>query len=253
MRRLYRLLCLVCAALAACCAPFRPLWFGLAFFAALSACTGGMWLLICVRDAGGAWAGAAQWLVRLGNVLFVLWLLSVAVVEALIFSGAHTDPQALQADCVFVLGGGIRGDQPTQTLRHRLAAALDVMQQNPAVHVVVCGGQGADEAYTEASVMYNWLVSHGADASCIAQESQSRNTVENIRNAAALCETKGWRTDNAAVLSSDFHLLRARRIMQACELTPYAIAAPSGSPGMRVLFCIREYFSIVKLVVSGQW
>lgn len=253
MKRFYQTLCIICAVLAVICIPFRPLWFGLAFFTALCVCSGAMWLLIRLRARPDKLGIAAKWLVRLGNVVFVLWLVSVAVVEGFILSGAHTDAQAVQADCVFVLGGGIKNDQPTGTLRNRLAVALDVMEQNPDAHIIVCGGQGNDEDYTEAIVMYKWMAAHGADTSRITLESKSRNTIQNIENAVEICEKNGWSTDHVAALSSGFHLFRTRHIMENCGLTSAAIAAPSGNPAMRVLFCIREYFSIMKLIVSGYW
>lgn len=253
MKRLYKALCIICAILAAICIPFRPLWFGLLFFTTLCICSGVMWQLIRLRTRESRLGTAAKWLVRLGNVVFIAWLISIAVVEGLILSGAHTDAQAAQADCVFVLGGGINGDQPTNTLRNRLAAALDVMEQNPDAHIIVCGGQGDDESYTEASVMYKWMTTHGADPGRITKESKSRNTIQNIENALEICDENGWSTDNAAVLSSEFHLYRTRHIMENCGLEPVAIAAPSSSPPMHVLFCIREYFSIIKLVISGYW
>lgn len=254
MKRLYQALSMVCAVLAVICIPFRPLWFGLAFFAALSVCSLIMWLLMRVRDTrADRWSAAAKWLVRVGNTVFVLWLVSVAVVEGMILSGAHTDDSAMRADVVFVLGGGINDDQPTQTLRNRLAVALDVMESNPDAQFIVCGGQGDDEDYTEASVMYNWMVENGGDPDRITLEDQSRNTIQNIENAIEICEENGWNTDNVAAVSSGFHLYRTRHIMENCGLEPCAIAASSGNPAMRVLFCIREYFSIVKLVISGYW
>lgn len=254
MKRFYAVLCVLCAVLAVFCIPFRPLWFGLAFFTALAVCSGAMWGLLRVRDCKThRFSAAAGWLVRVGNVLFVAWLISLAAVEGLIASGAHTDAQAAQADCIFVLGGGIKGDQPTHTLRNRLAVALGVMERNPDAHVIVCGGQGDDEEYTEASVMYNWMTEHGADPERIVMESASRNTVQNIANAREICAQNGWSTERVAALSSGFHLFRVRHIMEQSGLTPCAVAAPSGNPAMRVLFCIREYFSIAKLVLSGYW
>ena len=253
MKRLYFILCVVCAALAVVCIPFRSLRFGLLFFAALALCTGAMVALYAVRDRRTKWAAPAKWLVRIGNVVFVLWLVSVAAVEGWIAAGAHTDAQAMQADTVLVLGSGIRGDQPTGTLRCRLAVALDVMEQNPDAHIIVCGGQGDDEAYTEASVMYHWMVDHGGDASRITMESESRNTVQNIQNALEICAKNGWDTRNVAALSSGFHLSRTRQIMEQCGLQPIAIAAPTGNPALHVLFCIREYFSICKLALLGGW
>ena len=254
MKAFYRGLCVVCAVCAATCIPFRPLWFGLAFFTALSVCAGAMWALLTVRDQqDNRWSRAAGRVACIGHIVFLLWLLSVAVVEGLILSGAHTDAQAMTADTIFVLGGGIKGEQPTQTLRNRLAVALDGMEQNPNAQIIVCGGQGDDEICTEASVMRRWMVNHGADSARITVEDQSRNTVQNIENALQICRKKGWSTDQIGVLSSGFHLFRVRHIMRNCALSPAAIAAPSGNPAMHVLFCIREYFSIWKLIFTGYW
>lgn len=253
MKRLYQALGVISAVCAAACAPFRQ-WAGAVFFAVLCLCCGAMLLLAHLRDTRtGRLSGAAGWLVRIGNAVFAVWLVTVVIVEGLIFAGAHTDARALRADCVFVLGGGIRGDQPTQTLRNRLAVALDVMERNPDAHIVVCGGQGDDEDYSEAVVMYNWMVRHGADPTRITMETASRNTIQNVENAVALCEKNGWPTDNVAVLSSGFHLFRARQIMRRCGLTPAAIAAPVGNVPLCAVACIREYFSIVKLAVIGDW
>lgn len=251
MKRFYSILCIVCAVLAVGCIPFRSVRFGVLFFAAFAVCSGAMWALLRVRDAGGRFSAAAKWMVRIGNGILVLWLASFLVVEGLIVAGSHTDTQAAQADCVFVLGGGIRGDQPSRSLRCRLAVALDVMNENPDVHVVLCGGQGTDEDCTEASVMYNWLTEHGADAERLRMETQSNNTVQNIKNAIAICQENGWDTSATAVISSEFHLFRVRRIMKSCGLTPCAIAAPTGRVDLHILYSVREYFSIIKSVVTG--
>ena len=255
MKKFYRVLAVLCAVLALICVPARPLWFGLAFFAALAVCSGAMLALYHVRETRrDAWGTAALWLTRIGNVVFVLWLVSVVILEGLIAAGAHSDAHAEDAEVVFVLGGGIRGEQPTRTLRERLAVGLAVMEENPDAELIVCGGQGADEEIAEATAMYNWMTEHGGDASRITRESQSRNTVENIENALAICEQNGWETDHIAVISSDFHVYRVRHIMASCGLEPCVIAAPSGGNlPMRILFWIREYFSIIKLMVSGGW
>ena len=255
MKQFYKILCMVCAVLAVICVPFRPLWFGLAFFTTLCGCSLVMYLLFESKEKyHNKWGTVAKWLIRVGNTIFVLWLISVAIVEGFILSGAHTDKHAMQTDTIFVLGGGIIDDQPTETLRSRLAVALDVMQQNPDAQVIVCGGQGADEDYTESFVMWQWMVQHGGDAKRITQESQSRNTMENIENALQICEENGWNTQNVSVVSSGFHLYRTRHIMSYYDLNPAVIAAPSGGNiAMRALFCLREYFSIVKVIFSGYW
>lgn len=50
------------------------------------------------------------------------------------------------------------------------------MQEHPDRTVIVSGGQGPDEAYTEASVMARYLIEHGVDASRIIEEDKASNT-----------------------------------------------------------------------------
>jgi len=172
--------------------------------------------------------------------------------ESMIVSGKRSEVQQ-PIDVLCVLGGGLRGDQPSQNLKNRLVVAMDVMKQNPEAQVIVCGGQGADEAEPEATVMRRWMVQHGADSSRIVREDQSHNTVQNIENAMKICEERSWDTQHVTVVSSSFHLFRIRHIMRHVGLTPSVVSAPAGDPASAVLMYIREYFSVVKMIGSGYW
>lgn len=257
MRRCYRTLCVICLIATVICIPcslFMATWrFGLYFFAALCACTALMCKLIAVRDTEtGTKQRISKWLVRLGHVLFVVWLCSFVAIEGMIVSGTRSEVQE-PVQVIYVLGGGLRGDQPSQNLKNRLAVAMDVMERNPDAPVIVCGGQGLDEAEPEAVVMRRWMVQHGADSSRIIMEKQSHNTVQNIQNAGEICRQRGWSTEHVTIVSSSFHLFRVRHIMQHIGLTPSVVSAPAGDPASSVLMYIREYFSVVKLIVSGYW
>lgn len=253
MKRMYQILCILSLIASLICVPFATTtWrFGLLFFATLCVCTGGMWALFHVRETRSDWIGkAARWLSRIGTAVFALWVLSFVLVEGMIVSGLQPDVRE-PVEVIFVLGGGIRGDQPTQNLRHRLEVGLDAMEQYPEAQVIVCGGQGDDEDEPEAAVMYRWMTEHGADGERITQEDKSRNTIENIENAMQICEQNGWGTEHITVVSSRFHLFRIRHIMERCGLEPSVIGAPAGNPAVSALMYIREYFSVVKLAVSG--
>lgn len=157
MKRFYRTLCLICLiATVGCipCAMFMTTWrFGLYFFAALCICTALMCKLLAWRDTQtGVKQRISKWLVRIGHVLFLVWLCSFVGIESMIVSGTRSEVQQ-PIDVLCVLGGGLRGDQPSQNLKNRLVVAMDVMKQNPEAQVIVCGGQGADEAEPEATVM----------------------------------------------------------------------------------------------------
>ena len=68
--------------------------------------------------------------------------------------GRSNVPEEADApEFVVVLGAQVQGDQPSLTLKKRLDLALEYLTGHPQASVVVSGGQGADEAYTEASVM----------------------------------------------------------------------------------------------------
>ena len=174
------------------------------------------------------------------------------VVEGMIVSGIRSEPQE-PVEVICILGGGLHGDQPTVNLRNRLIAGMEAMEEYPEAQVIVCGGQGSDEPLPEAEAMYNWMTANGADASRITRETASRDTIQNIQNAMAICEQKGWDTRHVTVVSSRFHLFRIRHIMVNCGLTPSVIGAPEGNPAACGLMYIREYFSVVKLILRGCW
>ena len=98
---------------------------------------------------------------------------------------------------VVVLGAQVQGDEPSLTLKKRLDKTLEFMQEHPDRTVIVSGGQGPDEAHTEASVMARYLIEHGADASRIIEEDKASNTRENLLFSAKLAEAAGLDTSRA--------------------------------------------------------
>ena len=95
MKRFYRTLCLICLiATVGCipCAMFMTTWrFGLYFFAALCICTALMCKLLAWRDTQtGVKQHISKWLVRIGHVLFLVWLCSFVGIESMIVSGTRS-------------------------------------------------------------------------------------------------------------------------------------------------------------------
>ena len=254
MKKLYQIVCILSLIASLICAPFATTtWrFGLLFFVTLCICTGLMWKLYQLRARPDSMGKAASWLVCIGNTVFIAWVISFVAVEGMIVSGIRSEPQE-PVKVICILGGGLNGDQPTVNLRNRLIAGMEAMEQYPEAQVIVCGGQGSDEPLPEAEAMYNWMTANGADASRITRETASRDTIQNIQNAMAICEQKGWDTRHVTVVSSRFHLFRIRHIMANCGLTPSVIGAPEGNPAACGLMYIRDYFSVVKLILRGYW
>jgi len=118
-------------------------------------------------------------------------------------------------DAILLLGVELeKGDQPTDELRLRCAAAAQAYGRGFSETVVVCGGTLPGHAVSEADVMVRLLEERGVPGGAIVRENQSQDTMENMRFAARLIGgTKGKRV---LVVTSDYHLRRsvmtARRV-----------------------------------------
>ena len=147
---------------------------------------------------------------------------------------------------IVVLGAQVQGDGPSLTLKKRLDTTLKFMQENPDKTVIVSGGQGPDEAYTEASVMASYLTEHGADASRIIEEDEASNTRENLLFSAKLAEAAGLDTSRVLIVTSDFHMCRAKYIARTLSMEPYGLASSTWPWVLKVNYTLREVFAFCK-------
>ena len=153
---------------------------------------------------------------------------------------------ARQSDYAVVLGAQIHGTSPSRTLRERLDTALLFMQENPDAVVVVSGGQGSDEVVSEAEVMYSYLKSQGADMSRIYQEVESHNTRENLLYSAALVEELGLDAGHPTIITSEFHLCRAKYIANTLNLEASGVGSLTAPRLLMFNYLLREVFAFVK-------
>ncbi len=74
------------------------------------------------------------------------------------------------------------------------------------------GGQEANEPFSEAEGMPNYLLKHGIGQERILLQDTSTNTVENIRNSKALMEQP---YNGVGIVTNSFHVFRAVQIAKA--------------------------------------
>ena len=183
--------------------------------------------------------------------LLVLGAAVFAVFEAPVISNAKTDA-APQSDYLIVLGAGVNGSAPSLSMVNRLEAALDYLEAYPDAVAIVSGGQGAGAAVPEAAAMHDWLVAHGMPESRIVQEDQSTSTRENLENSFAIIRSRGGDpADGVAVVSSEYHLYRAKQMARALGAKPLGVAAETTLPTMRANYFIREAFAAAYMQVFG--
>ena len=200
---------------------------------------------------------AALWLLKRknapkvwGRILIALTALSMTVIfgamAAIIVQGRDDVMPEKAPQFVVVLGAQVQGDQPSLTLKKRLDKALEFLQAHPDRTVIVSGGQGPDEAHTEASVMARYLIEHGADASRIIEEDKASNTRENLLFSAKLAEAAGLDTSRVLIVTSDFHMCRAKYIARTLSMEPYGQASDTWPWILKVNYTLREVFAFAK-------
>ncbi len=181
--------------------------------------------------------------------LFILWGISFIIIECTIIAGFSTDAEAYDADYIIILGAGVDYDKPSGMLRSRLDAALTVLVENPNAKAVTTGGKSPEDLYSEAETMANYLIERGIDGDRIIIEQNSTNTDENVEFATRLIERdaqeRGLTDYTTAVVTNEFHLSRARRLLEDNGLTPYGVNAKTPYEGLFYIYMLREYFSIV--------
>ena len=181
----------------------------------------------------------------------LLSLMALAITEGAIISDAHSDEE-LTGDYVIILGAGVNGEAPSYTLKTRLRAGLEVLEENPGAMCIVSGGQGPGEDITEAECMCQWLVENGVAPERILKEEKSTNTKENIQNSLrVLKEYGGTPEDGIVVVTSEFHTLRAKLIAAKHGVDVQSKAAVTGLPFLTVNYFLREALSLWKYLIFG--
>jgi uncharacterized SAM-binding protein YcdF (DUF218 family) len=146
------------------------------------------------------------------------------------------------ADYLIVLGAGIRGDEPSLSLQYRLDTAINYIKEHPQTKIIVSGGKGNANTLSEAEVMETYLISNGISKESIIQEDKSTNTHENISFSKELLPEEAA---NIVLVSSDYHLARAKLIADRQGLTVETLAADTPS-SVVVKMYVREYVALVK-------
>lgn len=138
---------------------------------------------------------------------------------------ANPPPDTNQPYTLVILGAKVEGDRPTNMLRYRLNKGAEYLKANENANVIVSGGQGIDEAFPEALVMKNYLISIGIDESRITAEDKSTNTRENLEFSQKLMPKDSAGT---IIVTDGYHQARAGMVAKNLGLAPcYSIPSRS--------------------------
>ncbi|MBQ9265115.1 MAG: YdcF family protein [Clostridia bacterium] len=177
------------------------------------------------------------WLMQLIFRLIVLGALLYGIALGVLCL-AETHPPKITggSDAIIVLGAQVYGDGTlSPQLEKRMEVALEAYQAQPQL-IITCGAQGMGEPSPEGQVMKDWLVLHGVPQSQVIAEETSRNTQQNIENAARLLPEG---TQKATIITSDYHLPRALQIARDQGLQCDGIGSPCRP---EIQFWVKNHF-----------
>jgi uncharacterized SAM-binding protein YcdF (DUF218 family) len=184
----------------------------------------------------------------LKTAMVALVILAATITGVIITQASNGSPEAA-CDYLIVLGAGVNGTVPSLSLRERLDAAYDYLQAHPDTTCIVSGGQGSGEDITEAECMYRYLTDKGIAPERIIPEEQATSTQENLAYSLELMEAEN--SPAIGILSSEYHLCRARRMARELGLEPIMIPAKTTYISLRVNYFLREIAALWYYMIFG--
>jgi uncharacterized SAM-binding protein YcdF (DUF218 family) len=170
---------------------------------------------------------------------------TAAAITGCVIVTASRGAEKTESEYVIVLGAGVNGTVPSRSLRERLDAAYEYLVNHPENIAIVSGGQGSGEDITEAQCMFDYLTGKGISPDRIWMEDKATSTLENLRYSLDLIEEKtGVRPAKTAVLSSEYHLYRAKMFASWLDLEAEPVAAKTVVPPLRWNYYLREIFAV---------
>lgn len=147
-------------------------------------------------------------------ILGVLAALAAVVVAgfilAVLISRQATRDEAGPADAIVVLGAAQWNGKPSPVLQARLDHAYDLWTAKYAPAIIVTGGTGDGDKYSESAVARQYLIGRGIPGSALLMEQQGRTSYESMIGASDLMQQHGWR--RVLLVSDPFHMLRLKRM-----------------------------------------
>lgn len=179
------------------------------------------------------------------TVIAAILIIIAAVISVFMIKTALNEPK--NPSVMVILGCRVKEDRPSLMLSKRINAAYEQLVKHPESVCILSGGQGSDEIMSEAECMYRELTAKGISPDRLFKEERSTNTYENIRFSLEIMEKHGLKGETA-IVTSEFHQMRATIIARKQGLEAYSVSAPTALfllPTYWVRDCLGVAYEIV--------
>lgn len=197
-----------------------------------------------------------KWQKRMMIYVLIPIIVIFLVVELIIFSAFFEKPKEEPAYIV-VLGTTVYEDGPCYLLRQRLKEAAKWAETYEDAKIIVTGGQGETEPFTEGSEMRRYLIEElGISEDRIIVEEASMNTFENMTFSGEILEKEdenfSYEETPILIVTNNFHMYRAMQIARKAGFENIS-GAPSGTYiYLFPHYMVREFCAILKNLAMGR-
>ena len=164
----------------------------------------------------------------LALVALVSTIIAALALGVLIKRQAGRD-EARPSDAIVVLGAAQWDGKPSPVLQARLDHAFDLYAAGFAPKVIVTGGVGTGDEYSEGEVARQYLLHKGVPTAAVLIENRGRTSFESMEGATLLMQRNGWHS--ALLVSDPFHMYRLKRM--ATDLGVRAATSPTRTSPIR--------------------
>ncbi|MEG0367985.1 MAG: ElyC/SanA/YdcF family protein [Coprobacillus sp.] len=143
-------------------------------------------------------------LIGLGS-LIIVGVVAIASINFYMYQSTKSqlDVTLDDADCILVLGAGIRNNQPTPMLRDRIKQAVRLYNEKKAPKIIMSGDHGQED-YDEVSVMKKYAMEEGVPSTDIFMDHAGFSTYESLYRAKEIFQAK-----KVIIVTQDYHLYRS--------------------------------------------
>ncbi len=176
-------------------------------------------------------------------VLGIVLLIGIAAVSLSVYMVKATEKSVFtadtfkndeKADCILILGAGVKDGKPKPMLRDRLLTGIELYKSGAAKKIIMSGDHGRAD-YDEVNVMRAFALEQGVRAEDIFLDHAGFSTYDSVYRAKNI-----FGAENIIIVSQKYHLYRALYIAKKLDVKAAGVSADLNTYGGQLKRDIRE-------------
>lgn len=176
-------------------------------------------------------------------VLGIVLLIGIAAVSLSVYMVKATEKNIFtadtfkkdeKADCILILGAGVKDGKPKPMLRDRLITGIELYKSGAAKKIIMSGDHGRAD-YDEVNVMRAFALEQGIRAEDIFLDHAGFSTYDSVYRAKNI-----FGAENIIIVSQKYHLYRALYISEKLDVKAAGVSANLNTYGGQLKRDIRE-------------